>query len=195
MSWNPYFQGKRTTVYVSPVVAVVCIFALFVLATHRFIAGWFSHFTPDPPTSIRGEWVGHLDISGIRDPWARDMKKGAVVRFKLGLTDSVLKKYGGDGEITMAGEAPQPIKVKDLWPDKTEDGEAPKRLEVGVWLQPYQASSTDPVSGGFHGTFQPGTLTLVRDSGPGYEMAGSLKKGTDADYKALIQEMNAKGER
>lgn len=195
MSWDPYYQGKRTIVYVSPLVAVLCAVAVLLAVTYPFLRGWLTHFTPAPAASLRGEWVGHLDVSGIRDPWARDMRKGAVVRFKLGLTDSILKKYGGDGEITVAGEAARSIRVKDLWPNTPSDGEhGAQKFSVGIWVQPYHAAPNDLISGGFHGTFQAGTLTLVRDSGQGFEMAGSLKKGTDADYKALKQEMNAKSQ-
>ncbi len=118
------------------------------------------------------------------------MQREAVVRFKLGVTDSFLQKYGGDGEITVAGEAAQSIKLKDLSPDTVPDGQTLQKFRAGLWIQPYQESSTDLISGGFHGTFQPGTLTLVRDSDLGYEMSGSLRKGSDADYKALVQEMS-----
>jgi hypothetical protein len=161
----------------------------FVFLNRDFISGWFSHITPAPADSIRGEWVGQMHIYGIRDPGPRDIQKDAVIRFKLGITDSFLKKYGGRGELTIAGEKPQGIEVKDLWP-QTDPGD--NSFETGIWLDSYKPDdNSDPVSGGFSGTFIPGVLSLEKDNdlGGGYAMRGTLKKGTDADYESLVSQM------
>ena len=89
------------------------LFLVFALMNRDLISGWFSHVTPAPADSIRGEWIGKMQISGIYDPNLRDIQKDAVIRFNLNVTDSFLKKYGGSGELTICGETPQTIEIRD----------------------------------------------------------------------------------
>lgn len=167
---------------------IFAIFAIvFIFMNRDFIGGWFSHVTPAPANSIRGEWVGKMQISGVYDPNLREIQKEAVIRFTLNVTDSFLKKYGGHGELTIAGEKPQAIEVRDLWPSTTSGDNS---IRTGIWLDG-PAQDNDPVSGEFKGTFEPGALSIKRKINVtlGYEMQGVLHKGTDADYKSLIQQM------
>ncbi|AEU38476.1 hypothetical protein [Granulicella mallensis] len=163
------------------------LFLVFALMNRDLISGWFSHVTPAPADSIRGEWVGKMQISGIYDPNLRDIQKDAVIRFNLNVTDSFLKKYGGSGELTIAGETPQTIEIRDLWPE-TSPGD--NTLRAGIWLDG-PTRDNDPISGEFKGTFEPGILSLKRtiNVSLGYVMQGVLHKGTDAEYEALLKQM------
>ena len=185
---NTGFWADRKIVYISPMVAVllgVAFLGLLALLNRDFVSGWFSHVTPAPANSIRGQWVGHVDIAGIHDPWLRDMKKGAVIRFDLGITDSFLEKYGGHGELTIGGEQPRGIEVKGMLLDKPS-GE----YEAGWWLDGYKPNdSQDLVSGGISGVFKAGSLSIKREDQVGYIMIGTLHKGTAADYAALVREL------
>lgn len=175
---------------------ILLFIVVFGYLNRDFVEGWFSHVLPAPAGSIRGEWVGKMQISGIYVPNPnpdvfvqnpQPVHKDAVIRFKLSITDSFLKKYGGRGELTIAGEKPQAIEVKDLWPENTPGDDT---LRTGIWvLGP--ADGNDPVSGGFDGTFKPGTLTLKRTItvSLGYVMDGVLHKGSDADYQALVGQL------
>lgn len=186
-----------------PSTLIILLFVVvFGYLNRDFVEGWFSHVLPAPAGSIRGEWVGKMQISGIYVPNPnpdvfvqnpQPVHKDAVIRFKLSITDSFLKKYGGSGELTIAGEKPQAIEVKDLWPEHTPGNSADdtgSTLRTGIWvLGP--ADGNDPVSGGFDGTFEPGTLTLKRTItvSLGYVMDGVLHKGSDADYQALVNQL------
>ena len=176
-----------------PLAIFVAILFVIGFMNRDFIGGWFSHITPAPADSIRGEWVGRMQISGIYDPDLRDIQKDAVIRFNLNITDSFLKKYGGRGELTIAGEKPLAIEVRDLWPETAPDDSS---FRTGIWLTGQSNNNgNDPVSGGFKGTFQPGALSLKRtiNVNLGYVMQGVLHKGTDADYESLVNQMEQQG--
>jgi hypothetical protein len=184
-----YSWEKRKVVYMSPLMVGLCVLvvAVFLLWMNRdFVQGWISHVTPARQSELRGEWVGPLEIDGIHDPFLRDMKKKAVIRFNLKMTDSVLGKYGGRGELMIAGEKPLPIEVRDFRPQSNpRDG----TYRTGIWLDSYTPGKQDDISGGFTGSFEPGSLSIERDTQEGYLMKGILRKGTDADYDTLVKNM------
>jgi hypothetical protein len=180
----------RKAVYMSPTIVGLCVVVFLLLVgwmNRDFVHGWFSHITPASKNELRGEWVGHLDIDGMLEPDQKDLKKRAVIRFNLKITDSFLEKYGGRGELTIEGEKPQSIEVRDLWPQsRPKDG----TFDTGIWLDTYTPKSkNDLFSGGFKGVFKPGSLSLERDDQGGYAMKGVLQKGSDADYEALVKQM------
>ena len=183
-------------VYVRPAVAItllaIVILGGLALAFHEAVSDWFAGLHPAPADSIRGEWIGRLNVSALNDEYIHTINKRAVIRFTLNPTEHYLHKYGGEGEITIIGEPPQPVEIKDLWPSgKGEE----QTFETGIWRVPYKEGDlSDRISGGYEGTYRPGVLTIKRQTDRGYEMQGTLRKGTDHDYKALVQETKAEPE-
>jgi hypothetical protein len=190
-----YTWEDRKVVYVNPWIAalfVVLVLAVLGWLNRDIVSGWFSRVTPAPANAINGEWVGTMQIYGIHDPFLRDIHKDAVIIFNLHITDSIVKKYGGKGELTIVGEPPRPIKISDLW---SSDRESSVKFDAGLWLVPYhQGDKGDLISGGFSGTFKPGTLTLQRDDFEGYAMKGTLHKGNKAEYDQLVKQMSTGSE-
>ena len=170
-----------------PIASLVFVIILgFGLAFHEALGDWLASFRSAPADSLRGEWVGTMDVPDVYDPWVRPVGKQAVIRFTLSPTEHFLHKYGGEGEITVAGEAPREVKVSNLWPS----GTGTQRFEAALTLVPYKAGDpSDLISGGFEGTFKPGALTLERQRARGYGMQGTLHKGTDDEYSMLVREM------
>lgn len=140
-------------------------------------------------SGIRGEWVGELNVLTLDDEYIHAINRHAVIRLSLEPTAHYVQKFGGNGEITIEGDSPVPIEIKDLW---LSGKGAEQTFESGIWKAPYREGDlTDRISGGYDGTYGPGTLTLKRLPGRGYEMQGTLRKGTDQDYAALVQQMNS----
>jgi hypothetical protein len=137
-----------------------------VIMFHESVSDYFASLSPAPANSIRGEWVGVLDMPNIRDPWVRPLGKQAVIRFTLSRSDHFLNKYGGAGELVIEGQQAQPVQVTDLWLSKTP----PQNFEVGIWKVPLkQNDPKDYVSGGFEGNFKDGQLKLTRQITTGYD--------------------------
>jgi hypothetical protein len=180
-------------VYIKPFVAItllaIVVFGGLGLAFREDVGNWITGLRGSSADSIRGEWVGELDIPNMNDQWIRPIHQHAVIRFVLQPTKHYLHKYGGLGELTIQGQSPQPIEVKDLWPS----GTGVQSFETGIWKVPYhEGDKTDFVSGGFDGTFRAGQLTLTRQTDVGYDMSGTLHKGTDQEYDQLVQQMRSK---
>jgi hypothetical protein len=181
-------------VYIRPFVAItllaIFIFGGLALAFHEDVGNWIAGLRGAPADSIQGEWVGELDVSALNAEYIHTMSKHAVIRFSLKRSEQFLHKYGGDGEITIADERPLHVEVKDLWPSGTG---AEQEFEAGIWIVPYrQGDLNDHISGGYEGTYSPGVLKLKRQRDRGYEMQGTLHKGTDQDYDELVQRMHSK---
>jgi hypothetical protein len=102
----------REVVYISPWTAALLVLLLLAVLgwlNRDLLGGWISRAPPAPANAVNGEWVGATQIYGIHDPFIRDIHKDAVIIFYLNITDSFVKKYGGKGELTIAGEPPRPI--------------------------------------------------------------------------------------
>ena len=181
-------------VFVRPAVAVtllaIVILGGLALAFHEAIRDWVAGVGGAPASSIRGEWVGELTVPTLNDEYIHTINKHAVIRFSLKPTEHYLRKFGGDGEITIDGEPPVPFEIKDLWPSGKG---AEQTFETGIWKVPYREGDlADRISGGYEGTYRPGALTLKRQPDRGYDMLGTLHKGTDKDYTSLVQKMKEK---
>lgn len=155
------------------------------LTFHEIVASWFQGLTPPPPGSIRGEWVGVMDMPTIRNPWRQPDGRHAVLRFTLKREPDYMTKYGGTGELTIEGQPPQPIEVTHLW---LPDGQ--QAFECGLWKISYKEGDlSDYLSGGFEGSFRSGKLFLERQRALGYDLTGTLHKGTDQDYDELVRQL------
>ena len=187
-SSSPAMRRSLSTLSIVNISIVLFMVILFSWLSRDMIGGLFSHIIPAPAGSMRGEWVGILTVAPGSASNPNDGKHQAAIRFKLGITDSFLEKYGGPGEITLAGGKSQPLEVKDLLLESySQDG----AFRGGIWLDTYtlDQARTDPISGGIKGFFQPGSLTIHRDADVDYSIDGTLHKGTDQDYEQLVQSL------
>ncbi len=145
-------------------------------------------FMPGTSGSLKGEWVGHMDIVGLDNPFHQAISKEAVIRFRLSTTNFFLGNYGGTGEITIAGEPAQTIHIGKLSIEE-RPGEG-QHYRTSITVHPRRSGQDDALSGFFAGTFNAGeSLSIHRDDTDGYEMKGVLHKGTDDDYTNLVQQM------
>ncbi|MFL9872427.1 hypothetical protein [Paraburkholderia megapolitana] len=174
------------------VLIVLTVFALiWVLLNPKDTLERVRGFMPGTSSSsIKGEWVGHIDIYGIQDPWHRALSKPAVIRFELGPPGYFLGNHGGTGEISIAGQPPRAFRIQAL---SISAKDPTREFRTSLWLDSYHPNDpNDLVSGGFHGQWKPGeSLSIERDLFTGYSMKGLLVKGTDDDYNSLVQVMNA----
>ncbi len=197
MSWDPYYQGKRTIVYVSPLVAVLCIVALVIVVTlsmnPHLKASLLSSRAQGAPSGVAGEWVGTLDISEVRDPHTyvhSSVNKKAAIYLKLGVTDSVLREFGGPGKLKIQGEpGERAITISRL--GLQADGAASTyRAEINSDGNTWNKFDTsDNVSGYVKGSLNNGVLEVQRSDTTGYQFHGTLQHGTSEDYESLVHRL------
>ncbi|AEU38912.1 hypothetical protein AciX8_4642 [Granulicella mallensis MP5ACTX8] len=187
--FRPINRSKRPGMLVLTFLTV--FFLIWTLLNPRAMLEHVRGFMPGTSSnSIKGEWVGHIDIYGVQDPWHRALLKPAVIRFRLGTQDYFLDNYGGTGEISIAGQPPQTFHLKALSISAKDPNH---EFRTSLWLDGYHPNDPkDLVSGSFHGQWKAGeSLSIERDLFTGYDMKGVLVKGTDDDYNSLVQAMNA----
>jgi hypothetical protein len=184
-SWDPYFKRRITLVYVSPLVAVLCgvvlLTAIALAFNPHLFSDLFLRFTPAPATDLRGEWVGPLEVYRADGHDKSTLVARGAIRFTLGVQDSILRNYGGPGEIHLIGQSAQPIEVRKLSLAKDP---AAGNFETAIWLAGYKPDSagSDFVSGGYKGRFAPGSMTISTQYPNGFIVESHLVKGSDSDY-------------
>ncbi len=183
------------TLYMKRSVFLVGLLVLFLgavaLVFHEIVGSYLQNLTPPPLNSVRGEWVGVVDMPTIRNPWVQPDGRRAVIRFTLKREPDFVSKYGGFGELTIEGKPAQPIEVTHLWLPDDPSIRKPQAYEAGLWKRPYdEKDNADFLSGGYEGTFSPGTLVVRRQTDLGYDISGTLHKGTDEEYASLVRQLN-----
>jgi hypothetical protein len=181
---------KVSKIYLSDPKVWISLLAIAVLCIYfnrNLIGEMFPRIFPAPADSVRGMWVGEMTITGINSVHTEPYHRKAAVYFDLQRADYYLSKYSGPGEIKVAGFAPQAMEINNLWLGTRT---YPIAFETGIWTSDYKKDpKNNLISGGFEGTFSPGSLFLKRQTGVGYEMSGVFKKGTKRDYDLLIQKI------
>lgn len=197
MSWDPYYQGKRTIVYVSPLAAVLCVIALVGFVTlamnPHLKTSLLSFRSHGASGGIPGEWVGTLDISEVRDSHTyvhTPVNKRAAILLKLGVTDSALREFGGKGKMQVQGEpGERSITISRLGLEADGIGST-YRAEISsdgnTWNK---LDNSDSVSGYVKGSLNSDVLEMQRSDTSGYQFHGTLQRGTSDRYQALVKSL------
>lgn len=194
MSWDPYYRGKRNIIYISPLVAVLCAVALsgvvaLSLVSHP-LSNMLSLHAHDVSSSIRGEWVGTLQVDEIRDSTTYVptlVNKRAAILLNLGATNSALREFGGKGKMKIEGEARErSIRISRLQPKADSTGTSYRAEIISGENTSSNLIESDGISGNVEGSISDGVLQLRRRDTSGYLLHGTLHRGTLDQYKVLV---------
>lgn len=163
------------------------ILGIFIWSSRRQLVNAVGRHLPQSKNSVAGEWVGTVDITNGYHQYISDAAgdhNKAAIRFTLEMYDGFLERYKGRGEILIQGEAkPRALDIADFWPDKN-NGRFGGTMS-GDWG--YGDSGGDAAGHTIKGWLKPGEMTFSQTDG--LEFHGTLRKGTDAEYKALCQSL------
>ncbi|VBB09364.1 Hypothetical protein LUCI_4654 [Lucifera butyrica] len=166
--------GRR--IFLRMVLFLIGMAAIFAFAWKDQLVNEAYKFLPETATSLRGQWVGTMELDKSSNDPAKKPEK-AVIHINFHMKQAFLGWYDGDGEMLIQGEN-KPHHIKLSMVEERDDGRISGSSDSGG-IDFFEAKKKD------------GTINLKLKGSDNQDLTGVLHKGNDAEYQVLCKNLRA----